>query len=91
MTSNIVNRNDSYFTFNTKTFEDNHIPYDPFNKKEGSYFPDGNPIFTRVFFQDPNIYISERSVFTITDAVSKTGGLAGAVKFVFILLGSFFQ
>ena len=90
MTSNIVNKNDSFFTFRTKISEDVLNTYDPYNKTNGAYMPDGNPLFVRLFFQDPNIYISERSVFTITDAVSKTGGLAGALKYVFLSLSLFF-
>lgn len=50
--------------------------------------PYGWPILMVGYLQDPTVYIYERSVKSVTDALSATGGLAGVINLVCLSIGS---
>lgn len=81
-------QNLDFFTYNTRKTQDLYFPYSTATKTLGAYMPYGWPILMVGYLQDPTVYIYERSVKSVTDALSATGGLAGVINLVCLSIGS---
>eukprot|EP00347_Sterkiella_histriomuscorum_P018602 403344888 len=81
----------TYLTYDKRKTQDLYFPYTTATKKVGSYMPYGWPILMVGYLQDPNVYIFERNVKSVTDALSSTGGLAGVVNLICLSIGGFIQ
>eukprot|EP00347_Sterkiella_histriomuscorum_P015428 403357062 len=65
--------------------------YDPHYSKVGSYFPNGLPLMQFNFELNAQFTNKQRRVFTVLDAVSQTGGIAGVLMGFFSIINSLFQ
>jgi hypothetical protein len=70
LNSNLGIKNFTYYNFNKRRMSDVDTPYDPNNKYDGSYFPNGTPLLSIIYVQDPVVDLVERKAFSLMDALS---------------------
>eukprot|EP00347_Sterkiella_histriomuscorum_P003788 403362937 len=80
----------SYYDFDSVKL-DLQFGYDPHYSKFGSYFPNGLPLIQFNFELNAQYQTKQRRVFTVLDAVSQTGGIAGVLIGFFSIINSLFQ
>eukprot|EP00347_Sterkiella_histriomuscorum_P017234 403350168 len=64
--------------------------YDPYNK-QSHYYPNGIALIQFNFELNAFYTLNQRRVFTVLDAVSQTGGIAGVLIGLFSIINSLFQ
>ncbi|CDW79917.1 UNKNOWN [Stylonychia lemnae] len=86
--SNSMNQQEiEYYNYYEQQNENMQFKYLPNDKKLGSaYLPNGWPLISVFHLVDPYVKIQERLRFSLLDALSKTGGFAGVISLIFMIL-----
>eukprot|EP00347_Sterkiella_histriomuscorum_P001137 403373182 len=80
----------NYYDFDSVK-QELQFEYDPHYSKFGSYYPNGVPLLQFNFQLNAQFTTKQRRVFTVLDAVSQTGGIAGVLIGFFSIINSLFQ
>ncbi|CDW87111.1 UNKNOWN [Stylonychia lemnae] len=79
-----------FYNYDQKKNDNMNFNYYPTDKTLGSaYLPNGWPLVAVLHLMDPYVKLESRIRFSITDAMSQTGGFAGTITLIFFLLSKF--